>query len=221
MKKILLVSFVVYFISCSSGNVVFVADLNKRVKVFKNDTFQFYYPKKWVKFDEGETFQKKAIISIAPKKKIYNSYSIKKKIYGKNRKINLSEKDKKSYPDTDFDKALKGKDAWAKIKINLNKNILIDEIVTSYTSKNINSSMYKNFELSKINNDFYIISYRKSGRKRESNYSFGDFIYKVYLRQKGDDVYQIVYSAGQYSYSDYEDEASMILRSFKFLDEIE
>ena len=204
--------------SCSSTDVQYVPSLNKRVKVFKNDTFQIYYPKKWVKFDEGETFHSKPAISIAPQKKIYNAYRIKKKIYGKTRNINLSEADKKIYPNTDFNKALKGKDAWAKVMIDIKKSQLIDEVVSKYSEYNNESSRYKNFKLSKISDDFYIVSYRIKGKTRKTGYNFGDSISKIYIKQHGEDVYQVIYVASQYSYNDYKDDASLILRSFKFME---
>jgi hypothetical protein len=59
--------------------------------------------------------------------------------------------------------------------------------------------------------------YRKEGRTRDVEYFFGVMINKIYLRQKGDDVYQIVYTAGQYSYNDHKEDAGLIFRSFKFL----
>ncbi|MDR9400558.1 MAG: hypothetical protein RI558_03975 [Psychroflexus sp.] len=217
MKKILLASFVFCILSCSSGNVVFVPELNKRVKVFKNDTFQFYYPKKWETFEMGEQFNDLPIVSLAPKKKIEKVYRIKKKIYGKNRKITLAESMKKKYPDFDFKNALKGKDSYSKVMIYINEGKLIDEIVTNYTSQNINSNRYKNFELTKVSGDFYIISYRKEGRTRNVEYSFGSTINKIYIKQKGDDVYEIIYKAGQYSYNDHKEDAGLIFRSFKFL----
>ena len=221
MKNFILFLLIVLLTSCGSGDTVFVPSLNKRVKVFKNDTFQIYYPKKWVKFDEGETFQNKTVINIAPEEKIYNAYWIKKKIYGKTRRINVSEEGKKSYPNTDFDKALKGKDAWAKVLIDIKKSKLIDEVVTKYLQYEINSSRFKKFKLSRINDNYYIISYRINGKTRKTDYNFGDSLAKIYIRQHGNDVYQIIYMASQYSYNEYQDEAFMILRSFKFLDELE
>ena len=218
MKNLIILFSIVLLTSCGSGNTVFVPSLNKRVKVFKNDTFQIYYPKKWVKFDEGETFHSKPAISIAPQKKIYNAYRIKKKIYGKTRNINLSEADKKIYPNTDFDKALKGKDAWAKVLIDIKKSKLIDEVVSKYSEYKIESSRYKNFKISKISDVFYIISYRVKGKTRKTGYNFGDSVFKIYIKQHGNDVYQVIYKASQYSYNDYKDDASLILRSFKFLE---
>ncbi len=217
MKKILLASFVFYLVSCGSGNVVFVPHLNKRVKVFKNDTFQFYYPKKWETFDMGDRFNESPVISIAPAKKIYDVIRINKKMYGRDRRITISASRKESFSDDDLDDALQGKDASAKLLISLKKDEDIEEMVEKYTSLKKNDNRYRNFRSKKVSDDFYVINYRKEGRTRDVEYFFGVMINKIYLRQRGEDVYQIVYTAGQYEYNDHKKDAGLIFRSFKFL----
>lgn len=217
MKKLIVLSLLVLLTSCGSGNVIFVPHLNKRVKVFKNDTFQFYYPKKWETFDMGERFNESPVISIAPGKKIYDVIRINKKMYGRDRRITISASRKESFSEDDLDDALYGKDASAKLLISLKKDKDIEEMVAKYTSLKKNNNRYRNFRSKKVSDDFHIISYRKEGRTRNVEYFFGVTINKIYLKQKGDDVYQMVYSAGQYSYNDHKEDAGLIFRSFKFL----
>jgi hypothetical protein len=62
MKKAFGLSLLLLLIACGSENIVFVTSLNKRVKIFKNDRFQFYYPKKWKLFDIGQRYNLSSII---------------------------------------------------------------------------------------------------------------------------------------------------------------
>lgn len=217
MKYLIVLSLLVLLTSCGPGNVIFVPHLNKRVKVFKTDTFQFYYPKKWETFDMGERFNESPVISIAPAKKIYDVIRINKKMYGRDRRITISASRKESFSEDDLDDALYGKDASAKLLISLKKDKDIEEMVAKYTSLKKNNNRYRNFRSKKVSDDFYIISYRKEGRTRNVEYFFGVTINKIYLKQKDDDVYQMVYSAGQYSYNDHKEDAGLIFRSCKFL----
>ncbi|MGM0636616.1 MAG: hypothetical protein ACQESK_11175 [Bacteroidota bacterium] len=217
MKLLFSLLSLIFLISCNStSTVVYHPELKKRVKVFENDDFKVYYPKSWVTFNSKiENNPKDSLFRISPKKQIFEGFVYVDTINGEPRRI------KKAKNDENYN-ALKDKiihpnitntyvEIYTFIERNTNIETVIQQIETDAQQVG-NIDM----EVIKISDSFYIVKLRHQATTRSTNFSFGSFVYKSYIkRNESGDVYQFIFKANEYYFSDYEEEANLVLRSFE------
>lgn len=222
MKLLLSLISLVVLMSCNSAsNIVYHPELKKRVKVFENEDFKVYYPKSWVSFNSMSAEDRRdSIFRASPKKRLYDSYIYKDTINGDPKTIVGSKEREDKYesvkhkitePNTQH--------SSAEVYVLKSKNTTIDAILEEMKNKAQQIDDI-DLEVNKVSDSFYIIESRYQATNRANNYRLASSLFKTYIRSTAEgEVYQITFTANEYYFTDYKDDANMALRTFELKDQ--
>ncbi|SHE52116.1 hypothetical protein SAMN05444278_102199 [Psychroflexus salarius] len=203
--------------SCGGTKTILDPRTNTVVKVYETEEFSFYYPKRWRQLNLDKAYYDSILVSVAPKKQIYPLYISETTVNGKVYRARGNKKNKDQFEDknsTIID-ADAGEYSSAIInlkRLNLNQQSFDDYLNTEIAKIKPNSN---NFKHSKVSDQLSILSFRRQGYRRDSKYKFAANLYKVYYYKHNKKVYKFSYSANEFKYSKYLDEATNSLSSFK------
>lgn len=203
--------------SCSGTKTVLDPTTNTIVKVYEAEDFSFYYPKRWQKLNVNKTYFDSVIVSVSPKKEIFPLFIAQDTINGKVYKFRGNKEESDTYKNkqgTIDDDA--GEFSYA--RIHLWQTDLNQLSFSEFLALKIDQIKSYATEIKKttISQDLFILTYRFQGYNRTSEFRFAAAIHKVYYYKHDNKVYEMSYSASEYKYSDYLDEATYTLSSLKF-----
>ncbi|MFD0931097.1 hypothetical protein ACFQ0R_00650 [Psychroflexus salinarum] len=217
MKHSFFLVIVVLLFSCAS-NTVIDSKTNKRVKVYENKDFQFYYPPNWEFYEFNKQDKLDGILRLAHKKTIYDAFTFRDSLSGVTNKVignKSNEKFYKAYQDQIID-STESKYSSSSVRI-------IKFPKDSVNTKNKSSYYYleKDFEdgnkegVSRVSDQLYIIKTRINRRTRENDYRYSTRVSKKYVHVLEDFYYVVDYSASEFLYTKYLKDAEVVLKSFE------
>lgn len=217
MKYLLSFIIVAFLFSCAS-NTIIDPKTNKRVKVFENQDYQFYYPPNWEFYDFKSEFELDGILRLAHKKTIFDAFTYQDSVSGKSKNVVGDKSDKNSF-ESHKGKIINSTDSkFSSSSVSIfkfQKNS--DNTKKCFSYFHIDEDFKKGNKegVSRVSDNFYIIKSRIEGRTRENDFRYATRVTKKYVYITEDFYYIVDYLASEFLYTKYLKDAEVVLKSFK------